>query len=109
MDRRGILKAGAAALGMLPLLRLPRVARAAPRTRPRFYLQIVLDGGMDAVFSTDAKTTKDVDLGIDIPYAAKDIVEANGARLGPPWKLLARWLPQLAIVNGVRQNSANHV
>lgn len=110
VNRRRLLQAGALALAAWPLSRFtPKVAHAAPRARPRFYLQIVPDGGMDAVLTTDAKTAKDVDSTIDVPYAAKDIVEASGARLGPPFAPLARWMSKLAIVNAFRQNSANHV
>jgi hypothetical protein len=109
VHRRGLIKAAVLAFGAWPLVRLTAPARAAGRARPRFYLQIVADGGMDAVFTTDAKSAGDVDTGIDIPYPAKDIVESNGARLGPPFRALAQWMPRLAIVNAFRQNSANHV
>lgn len=84
-------------------------AAPLPSSRPRFYLQIVPDGGMDPVFTTDAKLTAEVEHGIDVPYAASAIVESGGSRIGPAFRPLARWLPRLAIVNAFRQNSANHV
>ncbi len=89
---------------------LGRAARAetAPRTRPRFYLQIIPCGGMDAVYTTDPKTAKEVSKGIDVPYAASAISDAGGLRLAPSFKALARWSSRLAVVNMFRQNAANH-
>ena len=87
----------------------PIAAAPLPRSRPRFYLQIVADGGMDPVFTTDPKLTAGVERGIDVPYAASAIVDAGALRLGPAFRPLARWAPRLALVNAFRQNSANHV
>jgi hypothetical protein len=83
-------------------------ALGAPRARPRFYIQIIPQGGMDPVYTTDPKKASEVDSGIDVPFGADQIVEA-GMRLGPSFKALARWAPRLAIVNAFRQNSANHI
>jgi len=91
-----------------PLVRNGR-ARAASPSRPRFYLQIIPQGGVDAVYTTDPKKATEVDPGIDVPYAANDIVETGGTRLGPSFRALAPWMPRLAIVNAFHQNSANHV
>ena len=98
----------ALALAARPLFRLERRAEAAPVARPRFLLQVIPEGGMDAVYTTDPKTVKMVEPGIDVPYPAKDIVDAKTAQLGPGFKALARWMPRLAIVNSFLQNSANH-
>src|SRR5438270_12967969 len=99
MDRRDVLKrigTGAALLAAAPLLRLvDRPARAAPVAgRPRFYLQIIPLGGMDAVHTLDPKTSKDVVKGIDIPYPASAIIDAGPARLAPSMRALARWTPR---------------
>ncbi|MBS1117887.1 MAG: hypothetical protein H6Q90_115 [Deltaproteobacteria bacterium] len=99
------MRAGAVAAATLPLLRERRAQATASSTRPRFYLQIIPQGGMDAVYATDPKTVANVDPGIDIPFAPNAIV--NG--LGPAFGALARWTPRLAIVNAFRQNSANHL
>lgn len=87
----------------------PRRAIAAQTSRPRFYLQIIPQGGIDAVYTTDPKKATEVDPGIDVPYPAADIVETGGVRLGPGFRALARWMPRLAIVNAFHQNSANHI
>jgi hypothetical protein len=63
---------------------------------------------MDAVYTTDPKTLKEVEKGIDIPYAASAIVDAGGLRFGPTFSPLSRWSSRLAVVNMFRQNSANH-
>lgn len=103
-----MLKACGLAAIASPLFRSSRVA-AAGTTRPRFYLQIIPQGGMDSIYTVDPKTTNEVEAGVDVPFAASEIIESNGSRLGPCFKPLAKWLPQVAIVNAVRQNSANHL
>ncbi len=113
MDRRQVLKlAGAFALaaGVRPFERLgsTRTATAGTLPRPRFYLQIIPSGGMDAIYGADPKTVREVELGIDVPYNAKAIVDAKVARLGPVFAALRPSIDRLAIVNAFRQNSANH-
>jgi hypothetical protein len=113
MDRRHVLQlAGALALataGARPFGRwFERSARAAPVARPRFYLQIIPSGGMDAIYGADPKTAREVEAGIDVPYAARAIVDATVARLGPVFAGLRPHMTRLAIVNAFRQNSANH-
>jgi uncharacterized protein (DUF1501 family) len=63
---------------------------------------------MDAVYTVDPKTVREVDHGIDVPYPVTDIVETGSLRLGPSFRALAPYASALAIVNSVRQNSANH-
>lgn len=112
MNRRLLLKlagAGALVLSARPLVtRLEGTARAAPLVRPRFYLQIIPSGGMDAVYGADPKTLRDVERGIDVPYPVKDIVTTREAPLGPAFAALRPWMPRVAIVNSFQQNSANH-
>jgi uncharacterized protein (DUF1501 family) len=111
MDRRQFLQrlgAGAVATAAWPLVR-ERGARAAPPGRPRFYLQIIPQGGMDAIYTTDPKVVAEVDRGIDVPFAAQAIVESGAMRLGPSFRALAPWMTRLAVVNALRQNSANHL
>jgi hypothetical protein len=110
MRRRQFLQAlglGALAAGAVPLQRRARGATSSS-SRPRFYLHVIPLGGMDAVYTTDPKTAREVEPGIDVPYAPKEIIDASGQRLGPSFADLARWMPRLAIVNMLRQNSANH-
>ncbi|MBS1121508.1 MAG: hypothetical protein H6Q90_3736 [Deltaproteobacteria bacterium] len=112
MDRRqvlDVLKGSALAAAAWPLIR-EKPAHATPSSRPRFYLHIIPQGGMDAVYSTDPKKISEVDTGIDVPFGPGEIVETTGGgRLGPSFRALARWTPRLAIVNAFRQNSANHL
>jgi hypothetical protein len=91
-----------------PLVRVRR-AHASSVTSPRFYLQIIPQGGMDAIYTTDPKTVAQVDPGIDVPFAPGAIVETSGMQLGPSFKKLAPWAARLAVVNAFHQNSANHV
>ena len=111
MDRRRVLKlfqSCAVAAAAWPILG-DRRAAAAPASRPRFYLQIIPQGGVDAVYTTDPRKPGEVDPGIDVPYPAGDIVETSGTRLGPSFRALAPWMPRLAVINAFHQNSANHV
>jgi uncharacterized protein (DUF1501 family) len=113
MDRRHVLKlAGAFALAgavARPFGQpFERSARAAPAARPRFYLQIIPSGGMDSIYGADPKTAREVEPGIDVPYAARAIVDAGTARLGPAFAELKSSMQRIAIVNAFRQNSANH-
>jgi uncharacterized protein (DUF1501 family) len=63
---------------------------------------------MDAVYGADPKTAREVDSGIDVPYASSAIITTKGAPLGPTFKALGPWTDRFAVVHGVRQNSANH-
>jgi hypothetical protein len=104
-----LLIAGGASVGLAALGGgFGRLARAATSARPRFYLQIIPSGGMDAVYTVDPKTTREVGGGIDVPYKASAIVGAGPVQLAPTFRALKRWGPRLAVVNGFRQNSANH-
>jgi len=116
MERRDVLKlagAFAAIASTAPSLAqlFDRSAHAAPTTkttRPRFFLQIIPSGGMDTIYGADPKTAREVDSGIDVPYAPQAIVDAKTARLGPAFASLRPFMNRFAIVNGLRQNSANH-
>src|SRR5512141_1656683 len=99
MKRRHLLKlfgASAATAAAWPLLRSTR-AHAETMSRPRFYLQIIPQGGMDTIYTTDPKKASEVESGIDVPFGAGEIVEGAGYRLGPSLKSLARWMPRLAV------------
>jgi hypothetical protein len=101
--------AGGASVGLAALRGgFAGTARAATAARPRCYLQIIPSGGMDAVYTLDPKTTREVAKGIDVPYRASAIVDAGAVRLAPTFGALKRWGPRFAVVNGFRQNSANH-
>ena len=110
MRRRDALKLGLSALVCLPLSARVLSVRAAvqSRARPRHFVSLFLSGGIDAIFTTDPKTTKDVEAWVDVPYAPKEIVDAGGMRLGPHFASLAKHAPRIAIVNGVQVRTANH-
>jgi hypothetical protein len=76
-------------------------------SRPRYYVQILLSGGHDSVFTTDPKVRSDVDEGVDVPPEDK-IVDAKGLRIGPHFAPLARWAHRTSFLNGVQVGTANH-
>lgn len=108
MMRAGLLAVGARSLLSSKTARAARSIRQE-RAAPRFYIQIMPSGGFDAIYTTDPKTRGEVEPDIDVPFAANDIAEASGMRLGPGFRQLGRWAPRLAIVNAFRQNAANHI
>jgi hypothetical protein len=77
-------------------------------TRPRFYMQIIPSGGMDAVYTVDPKTSREVLDGIDVAFPAADLIDSGPIRLAPTMRPLAKWASRFAVVNAFRQNSANH-
>jgi hypothetical protein len=87
-------------------------ARAAPaaakRGRPRYWLQMLLSGGIDPLFSLDPKGPGDLDNGIDIPYAPKDISRVSGLPLGPFFAPLAQHSGKFAVLKGINVNTVNH-
>lgn len=101
------------ALGAVALLR-PRgfqgTARAelANRSAPRYWLNVVPQGGIDAVWTTDPKTAREVKAGVDVPYRPNEIVDVGRVRLGPHFKQLAPLASAFSIVNGVLVRTANH-
>jgi Protein of unknown function (DUF1501) len=77
------------------------------RDRPRYFVQLLLSGGHDPVYTTDPKTRGDVRRDVDLPHENR-IVEAGGLRLGPHFAPLAPLAGRLAFVNGVQVGTANH-
>ena len=111
LSRRALLQSG-----LVSLLLSPKAIGAAPagvtrqssRRRPRYYLFIILGGGMDASLTTDPKVRAEVDADVDLSYAPTDIVSSGDLRFGPLMKDIARWAPKMAVVNGVQVKTANH-
>ena len=75
--------------------------------RPRYYVQLLLSGGHDPVYTTDPKARGDVRAGVDLPSDNR-IVEAARLRLGPHFAPLSRFADRLALVNGIQVGTANH-
>jgi uncharacterized protein (DUF1501 family) len=111
--RRRELLVGLAA-GLVSLLRPRGVrgqARAEVRTAtppPRYWIHVVMTGGLDAVWTTDPKTLADVKAGVDVPYRPDQILTAGDLRLGPLFEPLLPVANRLTIVNGVLVRTANH-
>ena len=104
LARRSLLQLGAASW----LLAGVPGARAAKTSGPRYFLTIYCRGGIDGVYTMDPKTRGDVDADIDVPYAINDIVDAGPFALGPHFAGLKKWAPEMAVVRGVRVQTANH-
>ena len=73
----------------------------------RYFVHILLSGGHDTVYTTDPKERSEVESWVDLP-ADNTIVEAGGLRLGAHFAPLARFAPQMSILNGIQTGSANH-
>ncbi len=110
ISRRSFAKgviAGAAA-GTIPL---SAVAAPAAR-RPSMLIQILLLGGIDGVWTTDPKVRSVVQPDVDVPYGEKDIltVKSSGGSisLGPLFRALEPYAPNMAVVNGVACSTVSH-
>ena len=75
--------------------------------RPRYFVQLLLSGGHDTVYTTDPKTRGEVRQDVDLP-PKNDIVDAGKLRLGAHFAPLARFADRLSFVNGVQVGTANH-
>lgn len=107
MSRREALSllAGAAVASRLGVRR----ARAQPSvSKPKYFLQILLAGGIDAIFTTDPKSRTEVEAAVDLPYRSNDIIAAGSSHFGPHFAPFAPWAKRMAVVNGVFVNTANH-
>jgi hypothetical protein len=90
---------------------LPRRARAGLRLegkRPRYYVQICMHGGIDAVLTTAPKVRGDVDPDIDVPYGPEKIVDTGAVQLGPTFAPLAALDVPFAVLNGVQVRTVSH-
>ena len=90
-----------------PLARADRAKRSS-MAPPRYYIKLWLAGGIDSILTLDPKERREVAPGVDLPYAAKEIVDAGGFRLGPHFAPLAGWASRMTILKGVDTSTANH-
>jgi len=109
--RRDVLRlglAGLASLGLGGCGGSPPGAQRAHLNRPRYFVTILLSGGMDAIWTTDPRERTEVEPGIDLPYPSSAIVEAGALTLGPHLAAFAPVAQRLSVVNGVQVATANH-
>lgn len=85
--------------------RTPPTAGARPQAR--YWVQILLSGGHDSLYTTDAKLAPEVDSIVTLPTENR-VPAAGELRLGPHFAPLARWAPKLAVLNGVQVRTVNH-
>jgi hypothetical protein len=90
------------------LVRGGKVGRRAPGKRPRYLLQFMLSGGIDPIFTTDPRRKGDVESGIDVPYEPASIHDTPHSPLGPHLASFAPVIARIALVSGVRLDTANH-
>jgi hypothetical protein len=108
ITRRDLAKRLGAAAVALAASR-SRFARGAERPRPRALILINLEGGLDAIQSTDPKLGHEVSPRVHRGYEDHDIVTIGERRVGPLLGHLAPdHLRRMAIVNGVRVSTVAH-
>jgi hypothetical protein len=108
--RRDLLKLGLVGWGLsagLPRSVLARPARATA-SGPRYFVTVVLGGGVDAVYTTNPLVKKDVESWVDVPFRPSEIIDTGSVQLGPLWAKLADASRDMAILNGVQLSTANH-
>jgi hypothetical protein len=86
----------------------PPSAPTLPSAKPRYLVQITLGGGFDSVYTTDPKTTAEVEPWVDVPFNANEILHADGIALGPHLAPLRPFASKLTIVNGVSCATVGH-
>ncbi|HEY0191255.1 MAG TPA: DUF1501 domain-containing protein [Kofleriaceae bacterium] len=89
--------------------RRPSASRAAPTAaaHPRYWVQMLLSGGHDTLYTTDPKQAADVDSIVTLP-TDNQIAPAGELRFGPHFAPLASRGQELAVVNGVQVRTVNH-
>lgn len=83
-----------------------RPAPVAVATGPRYWIQILLSGGHDTLYTTDGKTAGEVDGIVTLP--TDNVVSPGPHRFGPHFAPLSRWGADLTVLNGVQVRTVNH-
>ena len=108
--RRDLLKLFAVgSIGSLIQTKPSAAKQVVSADRPRYFIFIYLQGGIDAIYTTDPKTRADVEAGVDVPYKPEEITTIGGRRVGPHLAMLGDAVKDLTIINGVHTNVLNHV
>ena len=107
--RRALLKWGVAAALSSRVPYALATERTDRKKLPRYFMSVLLGGGIDAILSADPKSRAEVEPWVDIPYRSSDIVSAGNLRLGPLFQPLVPTASRLTFVNGVQVGTANHI
>ena len=102
-SRRDFVRGLIACAAALPLA----CKRQPERKRSQKMVIFFLSGGPDGVLTLDPKTPGEIDTWVDNPMRDQN-VESGNIRLGALWAPLAKFSSKMAIVHGVRVESANH-
>jgi uncharacterized protein (DUF1501 family) len=103
LSRRIFLGSAAAALGVLAL---PRAVRGEKSDDPHFFLQVVIEGGMDPTYLFDARPLEMTAAGLQHNYLGQEPTEwvgENGGRtlIAAPAEVVRPFQADVALVNGV--------
>jgi hypothetical protein len=117
LTRRALLQVAASTVALLAgdgssRVNPARTATAATlpvSSAPPNVLLLHLNGGMDAVLTTDPKTRCDVADDIDLPYEEEAIRTVGTMRFGPHARSLVPFAEDLVFINGVAVRTAGHV
>ncbi|HEY4181356.1 MAG TPA: DUF1501 domain-containing protein [Kofleriaceae bacterium] len=105
-NRRDFLKSSGAALVASGLFGTRAVA--APPVRPRYFIQIFLRGGVDAILTTDPKVRGQLDRKVDLSYDESSIIDLGSHRIGPDFARLREEFPAMAVLNAVDHGTVSH-
>lgn len=82
-------------------------ARSPDHGHPRYWVLILLSGGHDTLYTTDPKQPTEVDRIVTLPTDNR-IVSVGEQRWGAHFAPLAKWAPELTVLNGVQVRTVNH-
>jgi hypothetical protein len=107
--RRRVLLQSLLSAAALPHVLRSSPAQAAPGPRsPRYWITLLMVGGIDAVTSMDPKTRSDVASDIDVPYSPNEILGGSSVPLGPYFAPLLPQRHRFSLLRNVQVRAANH-
>src|SRR4051812_32447405 len=109
-SRRDFIRNTTAVVSAAALWRSGDGRAAAPKKvkRPRALVQILLQGGIDAILTTSPRIKREIDAKVSLSYDESQIHTVGNVRLGPLMEPLLHYVPEMVILNGVQSSTVAH-
>jgi hypothetical protein len=83
-------------------------AAPSPAGKPRYWMIVLLGGGIDGLLTVDPKRKRSVEPWVEVPFDWNEVSHGGGLALGPAFAPLAPMARTMAVLQGVAVNTANH-